>query len=114
MKRLMLAVAAMLAAALLPGNAFAINISPAAKALRTPGSAVVKVHCGCRHRHHGCYHRTCGGCGLYTYSTRRMTCGTCGGGYYSTAYYGPQCGCGCGSSGCGYYGGGWGPFGWFF
>jgi hypothetical protein len=116
MKKLMLAVAAMLAATLLPGNAFAITAGPAVKALHVSRSAVVKVHCG--HHRHGCYHHSCGGCGLYTYRTRCMTCGTCGcggcGGYYGAAYYGPQCGCGCGASGCGSYGGGWSFFGWPF
>ncbi len=129
MKKLMLAVAAMLAATLLSANAFAINVSPA-KAWQSSSSAVVKVHCW-RHTH-GCYRRTCAGCGgagcgarLYTYCTRCMTCGTCGGGgccggyyggcgYYGASYYGPQCGCGCGSSGCGYYGGGWSLFPWLF
>ena len=98
MKKLIVAVAAMLAATLLSGNAYAITGSEA-KALHAAGS-VVKVHCG--HRH-GCYHGGCrgGGCGrLYTYTTRYTTCGTCGGG-----------GC-CG--GCGYYGGGWSLFGWLF
>ncbi|MGC2631514.1 MAG: hypothetical protein ACLPJW_20305 [Rhodomicrobium sp.] len=121
MKKLIVAVAAMLAATLLSGNAYAVTGS-AAKALHASGS-VVKVSC---HHAHGCYHRGCGGCGrLYTYTTRYTTCGTCGGGacwggcggcgYYSSAYYGPNCGCGCGSCGCGgYYGGGWSLFGWLF
>ncbi len=112
MKKLIVAVAAMLAATLLSGNAYAVTGSEA-KALHASGS-VVKVH-HCRHVH-GCYHGGCGGgCGhLYTYTTRYTTCGTCGGGggcgYYSSAYYGPNCGCGCG----GYYGGGWSLFGWLF
>jgi hypothetical protein len=121
MKRLMLAVGAMLAATLLTGNAFALTLSPA-KGLHAPDSTVMVHHC----RHvHGCRYRACGGCGgcgcaacgprLYTYST----CGTCGGGgccgggcscgYYAPAYYGPYPGCG-----CGYYGGGWSAFGWLF
>lgn len=121
MKRLFVAVAAMLAATLLSGNAYAVTGSQA-KALHAAGSAVSVHYCG--HRH-GCYHVGCGGgCGgrLYTYTTRYTTCGACGGGgccggcgYYSSAYYGPNCGCGCGSCGCGgYYGGGWSLFGWLF
>lgn len=132
MKKLILALAAMLAAALLSGNAFAVTVSPGQVAHAS--SATVKAGY-CRHAH-GCYRRRiagCGGCGcagcarrLYTYSTRCMTCGTCGGGgccggyyggcgYYGATYYGPQCGCRCGSCGCGgYYGGGWSLFGWLF
>jgi hypothetical protein len=113
MKRLMLAVGAMLAATLLTGNAFALTLSPA-KGLHAPDSTVMVHHC----RHvHGCRHRACGP-RLYTYSARCVTCGTCGGccggcgcggGYYAPAYYGPYPGCG-----CGYYGGGWSTFGWLF
>ncbi len=108
MKKLIAGVAAMLAATLLSGNAFAITGSEA-KVLHILGSAV-KVH-HCRHRH-GCYHRACDGCRLYTYTTRYTACGICGGGacWGGCGYYGPQCGCG----GCGYYGGGWSPFGWLF
>jgi len=108
MKKLIVAVAAMLAATLLSGNAFAVTGSEA-KALHASGS-VVKVH-HCHHRH-GCYHRACAGCRLYTYSTRSMTCGTCGGGacWGGCRHYGA-----CGSyGGCGYYGGGWSFFGWLF
>ena len=126
MKRLMLAVGAMLAATLLTGNAFALTLSPA-KGLHAPDSTVMVHHC--RHAH-GCRHSACAGCGgcgcaacgprLYTYSTRCTACGTCGGGgccgagggcgYYGPAYYGPYPGCGCG----GYYGGGWNVFGWLY
>ncbi len=113
MKKLIVAVAAMLAATLLTGNAYAVMGSEA-KALHAAGSVVKVHHC---HRTHGCYHRTHGGCNhLYTYTTRYTTCGTCGGGgcYGGGSYYGPNCGCGCGCSGCGYYGGGWSLFGWLF
>jgi hypothetical protein len=126
MKRLMLAVGAMLAATLLTGNAFALTLSPA-KGLHAPDSTVMVHHC--RHAH-GCRHSACAGCGgcgcaacgprVFTYSTRCTACGTCGGGgccgagggcgYYGPAYYGPYPGCGCG----GYYGGGWNVFGWLY
>jgi hypothetical protein len=119
MKKLIAAVAAMLAATLFSGNALAVTGSQV-KALHVTASAAVKAGY-CRHRNHGCYHRACAGCGcgahLYTYTTRYTTCGTCGGGACwggCGPYYGPQCGCGPCGAGCGYYGGGWSLFGWLF
>jgi hypothetical protein len=120
MNKLILAAAAILAATLFSGSAFAVT-EGTAKALHA-GSSVVKVHIGCRHRtyHHArcggpnypacarCY--GCGGCGLYTYPSAYR----CGYGY--TGY---GCGCGCGHGcGCGYSyygcGTGGGFFGWLF
>ncbi len=144
MKKLILAVAALLAATLISGTASA---APAgyAKAFQTSSNAV-QVHYGCGRCAHrrgcgGCraYRYTvqpacgrCGGCGLYTYNTPYYTgcgygysnygCG-CGGGHGCGCGYGyGGCGFGgcnygynpCGYGGCGYYGGGWSPFGWLF
>lgn len=99
MKRLVIATAAILAATLVSGSAFAIPGSDA-KSLEAP-AATLNVNCGCHHRPH--YHYR----------------GSCCSGYYSLYTYVTPCPAGCGCGGCGYGGytlrcGGFfgGVFGW--
>ncbi len=103
MKKLMIAAAAILAATLVSGSAFAVP-GGATKTLEAP-AATVKVSCRRHHRVHThhyrapcCgYYRCCGYYSLYTYTTP-----CCHGGY----------GCGgwaYGGCGGGYFGG---IFGW--
>ncbi len=107
MKKLIVAFAAVLAATLISGSAFAMPGS-SAKAVYAP-SATVKAHYGCARPH---YHHSC------------HRCGSCGGYYTSSYVYATPCGgysgCGCGGcGGCGYSGwscgcgGGWGWGGGF-
>ena len=101
MKKLIIATAAILAATLVSGGAFAIP-GGATKTLETP-AATVKINCGRHHRaHRHHYHTQC--CGYY------RCCG-----YYSLYTYTTPCGggCGCGDrtyGGCGGFFGG--LFGW--
>ncbi len=99
MKKLVVATAAILAATLVSGSAFAIP-GTAAKTLEAAPSSAIKVSCGCHHRPHY-YHR-----------------GSCCG-YYSLYTYVVPCNGGCGCGGCGYGGYTWrcggffgGIFGW--
>ena len=92
MKKLIVASAAVVAATLFSGNAFAIPGSMA-RSVEAPAAAV-KVSCGCHHPHH--------------YYRHTHTCGCCScGGYYSLYTYTTPC---CGYSACGGCGGGCG--GW--
>ncbi len=99
MKKLIVAFAAIVAATLVSGSAFAI--SGAGPAIVQAPSAAVKVSGGCYHRPRHHYHRA--SCG----------CSGCCGGYYSLYTYATPCGCysGCGgwSWGGGFFGGilGW-------
>ncbi len=93
MKKLVVASAAVLAATLFSGNAFAIP-GAQVKAVEAP-SAAINVNCGC------------GGCAVHAVRHRCVS-------YYTTytyTYSVPTCGgCGCG---CGGWGGGFfGLFGW--
>ncbi len=93
MKRLVIATAAILAATLVSGSAFAVPGSTV-KSLEAP-AATITVSCGCHHRPHY-YHRPC-----------------CG--YYSLYTYATPCYTGCGCGGCGGWGGcGWGSCGGYF
>lgn len=117
MRKLILAAAAILAATLLSGNAFAFT-GGEARGLHA-ASSVVKVHsCGrCRH------HRGCAGCGAVLYPTPACGCNGCGLYTYTSSYrcgYGYTgygcgcahgCGCGYGYNGCGT---GWSFFGWLY
>jgi hypothetical protein len=112
MKKLIIALAAIFAATLFSGGAFAVP-GGAAKAIEAPVAAV-KIHYGCgrpHHYYHGC-HR-CGGCGGY-YSNTYVYATPCGG--YSGCGCGGCGGCGwsCGCGGWGGWGGGFlgGFFGW--
>lgn len=98
MRKLIVVFAAIVAATLFSGAAFAIPGSGPA-AVQAP-SAAVKVSCGCYHRpvHH--YRRS--GCGCS---------GCCG--YYSLYTYATPCGCYSGCGGWG-WGGGFGFFGGVF
>jgi hypothetical protein len=109
MKKLLMISAAVLAATLLSGGAFAVPHG-AAKALSAP-SAVVKIHYGCGRAH---YRRPCHRCGCSGYYTPSYVYSSapCGG------YSGCGCSCGCGGWSCGCGGWGWGGgflggfFGW--
>ena len=110
MKKLIIATAAILAATLVSGSAFAVP-GGATKTLEA-SAAIVKVSCrhhhrAHRHRHYHAqccaYYRCCGYYSLYTYTTPCCNGGGCG---YGGWAYG-----GCGGWG---YGGGFfgGIFGW--
>ncbi len=122
MKKLIIAAAAILAAMLVSGDATAITgsqangLHPSSGVVTVNGTGTAKVK-SARHRAHcrSCGGRsTCGGCGLYSYTTRYTTCGGCGyGGCGCPAWNWCGYGYGCGT-GCGYYNGGWSVFGWLF
>jgi hypothetical protein len=79
MKKLIVAGAAMLAATLVSGSAFAVP-GGEAKGLQTSSSAVNVAYGYCRHRHY--YHRGCGCGGCVRYVPAYTGCGCGGGGFF--------------------------------
>jgi len=85
MKKMIVAGAAMLAATLMTGNAFALPGAGDAKGV-TAASSAVTVACGCHHRHY--YHRS--SCVRYVPVVPSCGCNTCGcgGGLFGGGFFG--------------------------
>ena len=112
MNKLIVAIAALLAATLLSGNAFAFS-GGHAKSVHASNATVkvsdVRGYAYAPRRH---YRRIGCGCGHMIYTSCYTSCGSCGGGCGGGCGYGGGCG-GCGG-GCGGGLGGFPLLGWLF
>ncbi|HZV20780.1 MAG TPA: hypothetical protein VE986_04465 [Hyphomicrobiales bacterium] len=102
MKKLMIALAAIIAATLFSGNAFAFSPSQA-KGVHASNAVVQVSHYGYRHYYRHRRYRHCSYC-------YRPCCYSCG--CYRSVYY--YNGCGWVFGGCGSWGWGFPFFNWFF